>query len=229
MLDVGLWRQFQAQAGQLEPQADVHVLAVHEVARVEAAQLPEDVGGEQHEGAVDPVARRRSVSMAGDKVAPEQGQWGRDFAYPVDWGPTLFRLHGIGATDTSLPHGGNQLRKRVAREAYVGVEHAEVRCTATLEGLVVVSTVTQRVVVVDEGERKRPVVLRNPIDQGRLGHVEREDDFCNLLAAKSCYVGEQMGNVFPMPVADDRHRHDRIGQDISANLHRQSVVGIERE
>lgn len=143
--------RLQLPVSQLEPQAEVVVLAVHIKAFVKATKLGIGLLAYQHEHAGYPVRlRRRAVSR---QAAAQQLPGGDEPA--IGLGCRLARLDHAGCQQARILLGsGQQCPQRAAAQADVGVQNKEPRRRTMLEGLIMVLAKPQRLMVADAFDGK---------------------------------------------------------------------------
>src|SRR5438477_7144884 len=107
--------------------AEVHVLTVHEVARVETAELREEVAAHRHEGPVDPVDGERRAAPACSQSA--ERRVADEVDDRVEAGvarlPSSALVDEPSARDASAgrsDEGGDQAAQRSGYEARVGIQ-----------------------------------------------------------------------------------------------------------
>jgi hypothetical protein len=114
----------QSPAGKLQAQAQVHILAVHEIPAVEAADSVPDLGGQHDAGCIDPI--HPPLFTPKGSAAPQGKRCGQ-FALAILQASKGVHLHGVGAAHASLAASLHQLFEYglAGKQLYVGVEHAK--------------------------------------------------------------------------------------------------------
>ena len=210
VVDLGAVGARQPPAGQLQPQAQVHVLAVHVKAFVEAVDA--GVGGpaQQQEGGVDPVGPLTFANLGrpAQHVARQQpGGSGQQalVVLPAARGVELNGVHGAGP-GIGFEHGRHGA-PGLGAPPQIGVEHGEERAGAVpavpFEGAVVVGAEAGGRGVLGHVQIEWPIPRAQPDGQARFGQVQRDDDAPRAVPAGLRQLGQQPLDLRPVPMADD--------------------------
>ena len=198
MLDLH-WSARQLQACQTHAQAQVHVLAIHEIPGIESFQASPHCQGQNQTGSIHPIHAhiRPSIHM----TTPQSCRRGQ-FPLKILPTPRGIDLARIGATHTSPACHAQQGGKRVRScQCDIGVQNAHERLCGISQSPVVVGGKPCGHRVLDDLQHKRPS-LRGCLRR-RFRNVLRQNHPLYVCSAPACKLLKQALHARAMAVAHD--------------------------
>jgi len=194
-------RAHQAQARQAKAQAQVHILAIHEITLVEAAHPAPHRQGKHKARRIHPIDAR--LPAAEHAPAPQRQRRGQR-AFTVLHPPIVIELQRVGRAHTRRARQPRQTDKRLGGQPHVRIEHADEGLIGTLQRPVVVGAKALRPGIAPHLQRKRP--RRVGIDRVELARrIERQHHARDHARRAARQIGQQGPHGRAMSVAHHRH------------------------